>query len=323
MNPQSRTAPSRPCPEPLSSRRPPARSLRPLRSIAYFAAYAASRILPRRAGFLVADLASFWAHALKRKERQGVENNLAVVAGQDPRSEGVRSAVGRLYRNFGRACAELLYEVRDRKPDETVLPGLRLEGLDLLDRALAQRCGVILSTAHLGNWELGALALSSRGYPVTALAASPAAGASGLYGRYRDRFGLKVMNAADSAHRCVSVLRRGGILGIVSDRRFGSAGLRVEFFGRPTLLPQGAARLCVLTGAPILVASFRPGIQEGCEAVFRVDARIDAVPGMGVEDGVLRTQQRLAQALESVISRSPEEWYCFEDLWPSRGETSS
>lgn len=306
---------------PTAKAAPPARFWR---SAAYFSAYGVSRLVPQTVGNRIADAAALTAHALKLRERAGVRNNLAAVLRQSPASARVQSSARQVYLNFGRTCAALLYETKDRKVGEPVLPGLELKGLGMLDRALAEKRGVILTSAHLGAWELGALALASRGYPLTALASPPAAGAAALYERHRKRFGLNTLSVSASAFRCVSVLRQGGILGVVADRRFGSAGLAANFFGRQTQLPQGAARLCARTGAPILAASLRLVQGDTKHPLLEIHGRIDAPPDSPqTANPVPAIQQQLAELLESMIAESPDEWYCFEDMWPSHGEVGS
>jgi lauroyl/myristoyl acyltransferase len=293
------------------------------RSAAYFSAYGVSRLVPRVVGNGIADAAALTAHALKLRERAGVRNNLSAVLRQSPASSRVKNAARHVYLNFGRACAALLYETRDRKAGDAALPNLRFEGLHILDRAIAENNGVILASAHLGGWELGALALASRGYPLTALASPPAAGTAALYERHRERFGLKTLSVSTSVFRCISVLRQGGVLGVVADRRFGSAGLTANFFGRQTKLPQGPARLCARTGAPILAASLRFMQGDTKHPLLTIHGRIDAPAASDRTDSVLAIQQQLAELLESMIAESPEEWYCFEDMWPFHDKVGS
>jgi lauroyl/myristoyl acyltransferase len=288
----------------------PGRSV--LRSAAYLSAYAVSRVVPKWAGVLIADAASFSAHHLKRKERQGVRRNLAAALGSEPDSRRVKTAARGVYRKFGRSCVELLYETkRVRGP---VLPDLEVRGADIFERALSEKRGVVLAAAHSGAWELGALALASRGYPLTALAHPPAAGAAGLYERHRERAGLRALPASGGAFRCLSVLRSGGALGIVVDRRFGAPGIQTEFFGRVTLMPQGAARLAVCAGSPVIGAALRLGAGSGGRPLLKFFERLDPAPPEKA-DAVPALQGELAGLLERMISEAPDEWYCFEDLW--------
>ncbi len=147
------------------------------RSAAYLSAYAVSRIVPKQTGFLIADAASSCAHRLKHREREGVRRNLAAVLGLAPDSEAVKTAARNVYRKFGRSCVELLYGTKRRQGH--VLPDLEVQGMDIFERALSEKRGVVLAAAHSGAWELGALALASRGYPLTALAHPPAPRAAG------------------------------------------------------------------------------------------------------------------------------------------------
>lgn len=300
--------------------RPPApRSFGPAtgslwRSAAYLSAYAVSRVVPESCGIFIADTASGLAHALKFRERLGVRRNLAAALGAAAGSDEVRTAARRMYRNFGRSCAALLYRTRSHRPGDPFLPDLEIEGLGLFERALREGRGVLLVSPHAGSWEMGAMALASRGYPVAALVHPPAIGANGLYERCRRRTSLETFSAATAAFRCRSLLRSGGALGIVADRRFGSGTLRAQLFGRDTDLPQGPVRIAMWTGAPIVGAALRLNAGSAGGPKLKFYGRIDPASEVHAAD-LPALQQRLADLIGGIIAEAPEEWYCFEDLW--------
>ncbi len=281
------------------------------RTAAYFSAYAVSRLVPRSVGNRIADTASFLSHALKKNERALVRRNQSALRRLPEDSPEIRESARRVYRNFGRACVDLLYETRSEAVP--LLPDLRVVGKQHLDDALALGKGVILAGAHTGRWELGAMALASRGYPLTVLAYAPAAGVAGLYRRQRERTGLKVIEAGSSGLiKCVRVLRQGGILGIMADRRYHFGGFATELFGQPACLPQGPARLAAVCGSPIVGGTLRRG-SDGVP-VMRFWERIDA-PVSDLPDPQRETGRRLTALVEAMILEAPEEWFCFENPW--------
>lgn len=281
------------------------------RTAAYFSAYTVSRLVPKPVGIGIADTASSLAHALKKKERATVRRNQSALLGLPEDSPEVRRAVRRVYRNFGRACTDLLYATRAQAMP--LLPDLRIVGREHLDRALALGKGVLLAGAHTGRWEMGAMALASRGYRLTALAHAPAAGVAGLYGRQRERTGLQVIDAASRGLiKCVRVLRQGGILGIMADRRYHFGAFRTEFLGRPAFLPQGALRLSAACGSPIVGGTLR--LDAKGVPVMRFWERIDA-PDPDRPEALQETARRLTRLMEAMIREAPDEWFCFENPW--------
>ncbi|MFT8108441.1 lysophospholipid acyltransferase family protein, partial [Salmonella enterica subsp. enterica serovar Enteritidis] len=73
-----------------------------------------------------------------------------------------------VYQNLGYNFAEFLQE--DQLSSEEIEDIVDFKGLEYLDQALEEGKGVIIYTAHLGNWELMGTALSRRGYSVDAIA---------------------------------------------------------------------------------------------------------------------------------------------------------
>ena len=67
-----------------------------------------------------------------------------------------RTARG-VYAHFGQVIFDILW-MQDRPPEE-ILALIEVEGRDVLEAALREGRGVVLATAHIGNWELGGLAL--------------------------------------------------------------------------------------------------------------------------------------------------------------------
>jgi KDO2-lipid IV(A) lauroyltransferase len=129
--------------------------------------------------------------------------------------------------------------------------------------------------------------------------------------RARGGAGLQLIRT-DASRGIFRVLREGKVLGILADRAVTGVGERVEFFGRPALLPTAAVVLSLRTGAPlvpafagrengVLTASFEPPLE---------------IPNTGDREADVREGvQRFARVLERYVRRAPERWTVFEDFW--------
>jgi KDO2-lipid IV(A) lauroyltransferase len=129
--------------------------------------------------------------------------------------------------------------------------------------------------------------------------------------RARGGAGLQLIRT-DSSRGIFRFLREGKVLGILADRAVTGVGERVEFFGRPALLPSAAVVLSMRTGAPllpafagrtggVLTATFEPPLEIPITGHREADVR----------EGV----QRFARVLERYVRRTPEQWTVFEDFW--------
>jgi KDO2-lipid IV(A) lauroyltransferase len=120
---------------------------------------------------------------------------------------------------------------------------------------------------------------------------------------------LVPMDSALSIHR---VIRDGGALGILADRAVTGIGERVEFFGRPALLPSAHVALALRTGAALLPAfTWRENgllharIEEPLELVSTGDREADVRAGV----------RQFAAIFERYVREHPEQWTVFEPVW--------
>jgi KDO2-lipid IV(A) lauroyltransferase len=239
---------------------------------------------------------------------------MAVVLGLPTESAKVCRAAELVYKNFGRTCVDLLYEIQS--PRLPIPTNIHFENLKLLDEAVAAGRGVILLGAHSGSWELGALALASRGYSIMAPVQAPAGKwVSVLYHRERSRFGLHALHPGQSLIKCIKALKSGGILGLLGDRKFESAAIRTNFMGRPADLPVGPARMALMSGAAVVSVSIRSDSTQGSYRLkFHEKKTYSKKPG---DDKTEELQCWITGQLEMLIKEAPEQWFCFENVWGS------
>lgn len=181
----------------------------------------------------------------------------------------------------------------------------------VLDDLLAKGKGVIVLSAHLGNWELGAAALAQRGYPFHAVALwQPDPKLNELYQSYRTRRCINPIPFGRAARECIAVLRRNEIVALVGDRDFTAARNTVEFFGQPARLPDGPAKLALATGAPILPTFMVRTADDTFAYVLGEPIWADKQ-----HDQLSDVMRKIGAALERAIRQHSEQWFLFHDLW--------
>lgn len=210
------------------------------------------------------------------------------------------------------------------------LPGMSTEELDRrtvavgyehVAEAAAEGNGVILALPHLGAWEWAAFWLSAvRGHEITAVAEQiePPELAEWFVG-LRAALGIEVVPyGPDAAVACVRALKAGRVLALPSDRDLAGTGVPVTFFGEETTLPGGPATLALRTGAPLLTVACYFDLDGGHLGVAL--ERIDTERRGRLRDDVARVTQALADDLEELIRRAPEQWHLLQPNWPSDHE---
>lgn len=218
------------------------------------------------------------------------------------------------FEHAGESFAELgLWRQLVEDPDY-----VRVEGLDVLDEALAEGRGAFAVTGHVGNWELLAATIVSRGYRASVVARRVNDERfNDLITRFRGDKGMDILlrDAPDFMTRVRDALKAGHIVAILMDQDSRGAGVFVPFFGRLAHTPPGAAVLALRTHAPVVAVFIRRRPEGGHVVTFE---RVSTEGGGRGQ--ILELTARFTAAIEAAIRKSPSEWVWWHERWRRRPE---
>jgi KDO2-lipid IV(A) lauroyltransferase len=274
----------------------------------------AMRILPNRMAVRIGGLLGRLAFDLFRIRRDVTLANLA--AHLDERGEGSSFAVigRRAYVNFGRAIAEF---ARVPCVDVDYIDRyIRFEGLSHLDRALEEGRGGVLVTGHFGSWELMGCVLVRMGYPVTfVVGVQRNLLVQDLMNRLRSECGIQVIQPA-SLLETTRVLRGNRFIAMLSDQDARRQGVFVDFLGEPASTHAGAARLALLTGAPIITGFVvRTGLTHH---LIVIEEPIHMEQAVDREESLLKMTRAYTRSIEAYVRRHPDHWLWAHRRWKTR-----
>ncbi len=248
--------------------------------------------------------------------RSVIAANLEVVLGPTGWWERQR----RVYRtmwSFGWCLNERIERLTTSRPFQ-----VSTEAVEHWNAATRDGRGLILITAHLGNFEVGSMIPAQRDGRRVQLVREPEVDAEAqafledvLGGFTQDRYTMRFQSDDPlQGMELLDALRRGEIVAVQGDRpRTGGRSIDATLFGRPFPLPPGPAALARTAGVPLLpVFVFREGRRR-----YRVIFRPPIHPAIAEEAGVDRatTMRRVAVEIEWAIRRAPHQWFCFKRLW--------
>jgi len=265
--------------------------------------------LPPWLGYALADLATgpHWYGFPER--RHAVLANLAVILPRASRSDRVK--VGkRMVRSYNRMMYEFF-----RLPHvsrEELLAAVDVVGKEHLDRAIERGRGVIITSTHLGNWELGAVMVAQWGYALHAVAGVQLG--RWLSGAVRDtktELSITTIAPEDGFRKILRALEHNDPVALVVDGNLYQHGQPVEWFGRETPFPAGPGVLAQRTGALVVPA--------WCERLgngrFRITIETPIDPAAFATTAELH--QAIAAAAERHIRGHLDQWCIFRPLWPT------
>ncbi len=229
--------------------------------------------------------------------------------------QSVRTIAKQCFQNLGKTVVEFMRFPRLDK--QRIRQYVKLEGVEHVERALAQGKGAIILTGHFGNWELLAASISATVAPLTPIVRelrSPRLNA--LVSRYREKAGYATIDRNTGIRRALRCLKRNELLGIVADVDTAVSGVFVDFFGRRAYTPYSPVAIALKTGAAIL-PSFIIRQPDGSHRAIIEPPLVLQRTNVKEKDLVINTQ-RFTKIIESYIREYPAQWIWMHRRWKTQ-----
>jgi KDO2-lipid IV(A) lauroyltransferase len=250
-------------------------------------------------------------HLLSQRRRRITRENLA-IAFPDSTPADLKELTRKMFANLGQLIFEIFWSYR--QDQKTLSDHFRLEGREHIERAYAKGQGVLVLSAHFGNWEVMTLVEMVLGYPVSIvyrpLDYPPL---ERFVIKLRTRFGARQIPRKKAFRKTIRALEEKHMVGILFDQHVSrKEGVFVNFFGRPVSTSQGLALLAMKTGAPV-VPLFLLREKEGFCARFLPELPLTRT-GDKFED-IKRNTEHYNGVIEDMIRRYPEQWLWLHRRW--------
>jgi len=191
---------------------------------------------------------------------------------------------------------------------------VEIVGFSNLDKALKRKKGVVIFTAHIGNFEWGACRVGIEGYKIWGTALSrPYKKTNLFFEKRRLSKGLYTLYANKTLLKIFRLLRKNEIIAIPSDFNPTGTGQIYDFFGKKAYIPSGAVEIALKSGAP-LVPSFiwRKGKYNHFQIIGKP---LKLIREGNIEELIKINNQKMIKVMEKYIREHIEEWEMFHDIW--------
>ena len=283
-------------------------------------AFAVFGILPRAAAIRVCTwimrALPFVLPALRRTGMTNLE-----IAFPEKSLDERRDILRGTFENLGRVLGELS---QFHKYTAKNLADLIDFELDDASKALYKKNketgrGVLITTGHLGNWEMLVLGFAALYEPISYLARpldNPKI--DDMLNALRTKFGNTPINKNHSAMTAIRILKEGGILGILSDvNAHPKEGVFVSFFG---------VQACTTSGAAMIAIRANSFIYPTFCVWDKTIKKYQIVHGSLIEPAntgdrkydVIQTTAAYTAEIEAVVRRYPDQWMWTHKRWKTR-----
>lgn len=266
------------------------------------------RTLRRVTGNVIGQLC--WQIVPKKRKSMAIHNVIQGLNVSECQAEAIaRKSTTRLGRMF-------LEVLAFPKIKEDINQHIYFEGKDHLNEALALGRGVVLATAHSGNWELLGAALALNGFPMIAVAKKQTNVAMDRFiNEYRTLVGMHVTYKT-GVREMVKMLLAGKVIGMLMDQDAGADGVFVDFFQRPASAPRGPAFLARMKNSPIVPAFITENADGTHTVIIQKPILVDQTEEK--EQDILVATQQLTKMIERHVQAYPHEWFWLHNRWKSQ-----
>jgi KDO2-lipid IV(A) lauroyltransferase len=244
--------------------------------------------------------------------RRIVRRNLR-LAFPDWSPEKIRQTSKGVFQHLGATFAEICQLATYSKSD--VVDRVAIVGAERWRHALDSRQGLIMVSAHLGNWEFGMqFAACFMQRPALGVAKrirfQPL---SQWVQNLRTRFGTSIIHKKGALPDMRQALRRGEIVCLLVDQSKRKEGVDVNFFGHKVPATPAAAFLSLRCKSPILpIFCIR---EASGQLTIHVERPINTRWSGDLRADVQANTQLITDTVESMIRKYPEQWFWVHKRW--------
>ncbi|MFA5859862.1 MAG: hypothetical protein WC955_12440, partial [Elusimicrobiota bacterium] len=224
----------------------------------------------------------------------------------------VRRIANDVWKNIGLTLIEFikLDAINKNNIDDFVV----LEGTGCIDDALKAGKGVILITAHFGNWEYIATSLAWKGYPVCGITHALENGlVDKMVKSVRAKSGAIEFSHTNGITKSLAYLRENMIVEIAVDQSIAHGGIFINFFNRPAASTPAVSLLERKSGAAVIAARASRG--NNGKNVITFTGPIKLKHTGNIRSDAVENTQMLAKYIEEWVRNEPELWFWVHNRW--------
>jgi len=250
---------------------------------------------------------------LSKKHSYIVEKNLKMVFPNYKR-EDISAIKKNIYSHFSRIFLEIIYLFVKKNPKKTLL-NIKTKNIEKISDILSKKKGIIIFSAHFGNWELIPFILNkSLNKTINSIARkmnNPLIEKKVF--EFREFMGSKIIYKEKAIKTILKLLDDNEIIFILIDQNtILRESVIVKFFDKKVSAITSVAQLHLKKNIPVIPAFVHYGKNE---ILFEVQNEVKFNIGPDYKTNIQKLTQIYSNIIEKNIRKNPNQWFWFHDRW--------
>jgi len=274
-----------------------------------------TRACPRFLCLAAGRIIGYLFYVFDKKHRSLALSNLKIAFAQEMTLPELKKISKKSFQHFGEFLIDFIkFSVtKDRKKEGLAV----IEGKKYLEDALKKGKGVLLLSAHYGNWEIASYFLCKLGKLNVIARPLDNKNLEKKLLDLRRTLGAQVIYKLDATRQIIRKLRANEMVAILIDQNvLRSQAVFVDFFGKKAATTPSLATFSLRTSAPIIPIFCYPLSPHPC--YVRIVKPIDISLKGDYKEDILKITQQCTNIIEEQIRQNPIYWLWFHNRWKTR-----
>ncbi len=276
-----------------------------------------TKVMPSQWLYCFAGSIAFLGFIFVSKQRRIAVEGLSIAFGKDKTVEEIKKIAEECFSYMAKSAVELLF-LLDRP---RMLKGrVEIKGKKNLDAALSAGKGIILVSAHFGNFPLMLAKLGLEKYPVSCVMRHMRdTRVEKILFKRRQEYGVKTIYTQprkECVDAIIRTLRNNELIFLLMDQNFGTGGVFVDFFGRKAATATGPVVFAQRTEASLVPCFILRQKDDSHKIVF--EPALELVKGKTAQETIVINVQKLTAIIEAYIRKYPAEWGWIHRRWKTQ-----
>jgi len=278
------------------------------------------KVIPARYLYAFAKNIAALAYFFAKKQRKIALDSLSIAFGKEKSSLEIERIAKDCFSYMAKSAVEVMFFFD--KP-QALRNRIQIQGRENIDKALAGGRGVILVSAHFGNFPLLLGRLAVDGYKVGGIM-KPMHDArmEKIFLKKREKFGVRTIYSQprnECVNNSINALRNNELIFIPIDQNFGTGGIFVDFFGEKAATATGPVILAQRTKAALIPCFILRQPDDQHKIIFEAELKLEEGKDSG--EVIQVNIQKITDIIESYIRKYPAEWGWIHRRWKSKPVT--